>query len=91
MSQAALLLAGAALLVGLSPLLPRGGTLGLFAAALGFLPALLALGLALFRRGRALRDKQPLLLHTVALSTSVLACFLCGFWGLAVGYFMLRR
>jgi hypothetical protein len=91
LSQAALLLAGMALLLGLSPLVPRAGTLGLFGAALGLLPALCALGLSLASRARALRENQPLLLHTASLSASVLSSVLCGFWALSVAYFMLRR
>jgi hypothetical protein len=84
MSQAALLLAVLGLSLGLWPLHPHGSAMGLFAAALGIVPALCALAMALSERSRALREQRPLGLPTAALGLSVAATLYCGFWLLAV-------
>jgi hypothetical protein len=87
----ALLLAVLGLLLGLWPLWPNGHALGIVAAALGLLPALVALFLALNGRSRALREERPLRLPTAALGLSVAAMMSCGFWLLALLFFLLRR
>jgi hypothetical protein len=91
MGLVALLLGVLAVLLGLWPLVPHGSSLGLVAAACGFIPSLGALVLALSSRGRALREARPPGLHTAALAVAVLATALSGFWLLAFLYFLLRR
>lgn len=84
MTGSALLLSVIGLLLGLLPLWPSGSAVAVLLAALGFLPALSGLFLALANRSQALRLGLRLGWATGTLVLSVAATLLCTVWLLAL-------
>ena len=80
MTLSALLLSVLSLLLGLLPLWPGGSAVVVPIAALGVLPAISGLLLALANRSQALRSGQQVGVATVTLSLSVVATLLCTVW-----------
>jgi amino acid transporter len=86
-----LILALLGLLLGLWPLWPHSPALSVIAAGMGVLPMLAALLLALAARSRALRDRLPLRLPTLALVLAVAATLLCTSWLVALSLTLQKR
>ena len=84
MALSAFLLSLIGLLLGLLPLWPSGSVIGVIVAALGVLPAVSGLLLALANRSEALRQGRALRSATATLALSVAATLLCGVWLLAL-------
>lgn len=84
MVLSAFLLSLIGLVLELLPLLPSVSVIGVIAAALGVLPAVSGLLLALANRSEALRKGQRLGSATATLVLSVAATLLCGMWLLAL-------